>query len=677
MKLSTKVFGIISLLILLAVFIMGLGLYGLTEITDALNSYKRISDRILSIMSINIVVQKAHIAEKNLIIETDDEKIQTFANSPDFKDAPAAINALVDDIRKTVNSASSQTAKDLPDRLLAITKPFLDAIKVSADLSIQNTNTKAERVLWENIPILAEYMKTIASVRKDIDANSEEGDRNPEILAQKLYIADLREQRMIYQRDSRALLLSTTTPEQRIALEKDIRGAFDKMLELIRKAPDFFPGQPNVVSAMLTLERPINQMLANVNRMADLANQNTNNKAFAYSTTTVRKARLDLEATISQDIENTTKQLIGIGEDSQALETSLFWTMIIASVIGIAVAAVIAFLVVTGITRNLNRIIAELDNGSNEVTAAAAEISHSSQTLAEGATSQAASLEETSSALEEMASMTRQNADNSRRTSENTASTVKLIGEGAVAVQNMTSSMAEINESAEQIKRIIKTIEDIAFQTNLLALNAAVEAARAGEAGKGFAVVADEVRNLAQRSAQAARDTTTLIESTVTRIHTGSEIATKLDASFKEIQDGSNKVGELIKEITSATNEQAQGVDQVNTAVAQMDKVTQQNAASAEESASASEELSRQADMLKQMIEELVIIVSGAGGRNVSASASTASDPAKRQQPRGGKARPQRSLPVSGGSNRPAAGGGKKVMKPDEVIPLDDDFNEF
>jgi methyl-accepting chemotaxis protein len=239
----------------------------------------------------------------------------------------------------------------------------------------------------------------------------------------------------------------------------------------------------------------------------------------------------------------------------------------------------------------------------------------------------------------------------------------------------MTKAMEELSASAEKVGAIIKTIEGIAFQTNLLALNAAVEAARAGEAGKGFAVVADEVRNLAQRSAQAARDTATLIEGTVARVRNGSEIATALDADFKEIESGAKDVGRLIAEITSATNEQAQGVDQVNTAVAQMDKVTQQNAANAEESASASEELSAQAETLKEMVDSLVALVTGS---RKSTTAEVHAAVAPRQAKSFARRAPGRT-PTSV-ARLPAPSAPPKVMKPNEVIPLDgpgDDFKDF
>ena len=171
--------------------------------------------------------------------------------------------------------------------------------------------------------------------------------------------------------------------------------------------------------------------------------------------------------------------------------------------------------------------------------------------------------------------------------------------------------VSRLKVRSDEIGIVIQTIEDIADQTNLLALNAAVEAARAGEAGAGFAVVADEVRNLAMRAAEAAKNTSDLIEGTVLKISDGSELVTRTNEAFSEVTDSSTKVGELVSEISAASSEQAQGIEQVNTAVADMDKVTQQNAANAEESASASEEMSAQAEEIKGMVAGLVALVEG------------------------------------------------------------------
>jgi methyl-accepting chemotaxis protein len=206
-----------------------------------------------------------------------------------------------------------------------------------------------------------------------------------------------------------------------------------------------------------------------------------------------------------------------------------------------------------------------------------------SQSLSGAASQQAASIEETSSSLEEMAAMTKQNAGNADQANRLITVTSGLMGRANTSMGDLTSSMQEIARASEQTQRIVKTIDEIAFQTNLLALNAAVEAARAGEAGAGFAVVADEVRNLAMRAAEAARNTSGLIEDIVKKIQGGVSVVTATNQNFNEVTGNSNKVRELVEEIAAASNEQSQGIEQINQAVAEMNKVTQQNASGAEE----------------------------------------------------------------------------------------------
>ncbi len=344
--------------------------------------------------------------------------------------------------------------------------------------------------------------------------------------------------------------------------------------------------------------------------------------------------------------------------------------MIVGLVVALVIGVTVAIFITRSITGPINRIIDNLTESSSQVASASGQIATASQSLAEGSTEQAASLEETSSALEEMASMTRQNADNAGSANTMMSETKRQVDEGAAAVKNMAGAMDEINQASEEIGKIIKTIEEIAFQTNLLALNAAVEAARAGDAGKGFAVVADEVRNLAQRSAQAARDTSELIESTVARVKNGTEIVRQLEVSFGEVEESANKVAGLVAEISSASQEQAQGVDQVNTAVAQMDKVTQNNASNAEESASASEELSAQAEQMNSVVGNLIELVGGAGAAATRGN-GTHHVLAHQAQP---AAHPPAKRLAGPGHDASA-----KVAKPNQVIPLEDDedFGDF
>jgi methyl-accepting chemotaxis protein len=260
---------------------------------------------------------------------------------------------------------------------------------------------------------------------------------------------------------------------------------------------------------------------------------------------------------------------------------------------------------------NLDTALQQVAQGAEAVASASQQISAGSQSLAQGANEQASSLEEVSSSLEEMASMTKQNADNANQAKTLASEANGNAAQGKQAMARMSDAINKIKDSSDQTAKIVKTIDEIAMQTNLLALNAAVEAARAGEAGRGFAVVAEEVRNLAQRSAQAAKNTADMIAESVKNSEEGVKIATDVAKSFESIAGSNAKVDSLIAEIAAASQEQSQGIDQVNTAVAQMDKVTQLNAANSEESASAAEELSSQAEELQNMVAQFTLSNAG------------------------------------------------------------------
>ncbi|MEA3545512.1 MAG: methyl-accepting chemotaxis protein, partial [Thermodesulfobacteriota bacterium] len=252
---------------------------------------------------------------------------------------------------------------------------------------------------------------------------------------------------------------------------------------------------------------------------------------------------------------------------------------------------------------DLNDIMSQIQIAGNEISSASGEIADSSQALSQGATESAASLEEVSASLNQTSSQTALNAENAVQANSLSTEAKQAAEKGSAQMQEMVAAMVDINEEGQKISKIIKTIDEIAFQTNLLALNAAVEAARAGQHGKGFAVVAEEVRNLAGRSAKAAAETSELIERSVEKTTNGTTIAHQTAAALEGIVSGVSKVSDLVAEISAASNEQAQGISEINTGITQIDTVTQQNTASAEESAAAAEELSAQAAQLHSMLQ--------------------------------------------------------------------------
>lgn len=310
-----------------------------------------------------------------------------------------------------------------------------------------------------------------------------------------------------------------------------------------------------------------------------------------------------------------TKTIAGTTNASLTASTVI---MIIGLTIAVILGMALSFVIISSITKSINKIVGSLKTGAEQVYQASEQLSIASQSLAEGSSEQAAAIEETSSTLDETSSMVQQNTENTKQASVLSNNAKESAEKGNKEMEEMMTAMSEIKASSSQISKIIKVIDDIAFQTNILALNAAVEAAGAGDAGMGFAVVAEEVRNLAQRSAQAAKDTAEMIETSIVRADKGADIVGKVAHSLSEIREQAKKVNEIMNEITTASQEQSQGIFQINKAVNQMEQVTQSIASGAEESASSSEELSAQAESLMEIVSSLIELVDGAGAAKTS-----------------------------------------------------------
>jgi methyl-accepting chemotaxis protein len=336
--------------------------------------------------------------------------------------------------------------------------------------------------------------------------------------------------------------------------------------------------------------------------------------------------------------------------------------ILVAGAIFLVITLITVLWFARSIVMPINQIIEGLNEGSAQVASASNEVASSSQSLAEGASEQAASIEETSASMEEMASMTQKNAENAGQADSLMKEANIVVKDANESMGMLIGSMEDISKASEETSKIIKTIDEISFQTNLLALNAAVEAARAGEAGAGFAVVADEVRNLAMRAAEAAKNTALLIEGTVKKVNQGSELVTKTNAAFTQVSQSTGKVGDIVAEISEASNEQSKGIEQVNIAITEMDKVVQQNAANAEESASASEEMNAQAEQVKVYVGELVTVITG--GNDIQLGISSYQAAPSNYQAAPIKTRIKHQTRTN-------------KINPEKLIPFDDDFKDF
>ncbi len=356
-----------------------------------------------------------------------------------------------------------------------------------------------------------------------------------------------------------------------------------------------------------------------------------------------------------------------VKQRTEQTQIAILCICIAALVLGVFIAWLISRSIV-----GLLRLFADtLEDVAHQVTSASTQVSTASQSLAEGASEQAASLEETSASLEEMTSMVKRTADAAQQAKDLSAQTRVAADAGASDMQQMQQSMDAIKLSSSEVAKIVKNIDEIAFQTNILALNAAVEAARAGEAGAGFAVVADEVRNLAQRSATAAKETAEKIDDAIAKSNEGVRVSGKVSASLQEIITKARGVDTLVGEIATASREQAEGITQVNIAVTQMDKVTQSNAANAEESAAAAEQLSAQAASQNEAVNSLLSLI---GRPNSSRVENVRKEPLSGSRPHSVQtAQPAQRTP----SPAPPPTEPQSVNRQEIPMPAEDSFKNF
>ncbi len=528
-----------------------------------------------------------------------------------------------------------------------------EALQVANPIALQRDLFDIRGTLWKTIHALTLQLKQGATLQETDTLNTLLTDTQKDWLqtikvtspAMVKMLQDLQPANTAMMESLRKIQGNTTGGNANAAVEE-----FEKV---------FIPTAMKVIEGMRPLRAEAvkaNGLLEKLNQQGMVVCRASENKALGMLDNIVK-----INKTLAAD---TVKTSIEKAEFLKILSLA-------AMIVGVVAALALGILISRGINNTLRRIIEGLSAGANQVESASTQISQSSQQLAEGATEQASSLEESSSALEELASQARNNAESAEKAMELMNTAKKVIGETGHAMEQMVQTMSGIKESSGKISGIIKTIEEIAFQTNLLALNAAVEAARAGEHGKGFAVVAEEVRNLAQRSAVAARDTANLIQANVEQSNRGAEVVQKAAAGIKNTAENATQVAQFMETIDTASHEQAQGIDQINIAVAQMDKVTQQVAANAEESASASEELASQSHLLTSIVGELATMVGGAATQGAGRPTPTVALHGEHQ---GVPRRTKTPTPAPRlGHTQPGAG---RKSKAASAIPFDEDFTD-
>lgn len=587
LKLGTKIFGSFAVVLLMLLVVAYVGY----------NSINEIENRVSKADDVNRIVKdlfKIRQHEKNYIIRNDNRYVDEVNKN---------IKALKKQIKTTKdkfdNQANKQVMTDIAKSLSQYQKEFSDYVELEAE---------KDNAIVSMIKEARDLEKVSSSIRQD------QKNEYAKLLKTKSTEVDKKDK------------LDKADDANKI-IKMSLNARIEEKNYISRNEKAYVKKFDSIINNIISLARNLES------RFKDISNQAETGKliksATEYESTFLDyvnlnkkqdQARNEMEIAARAIVEKclsfrkTQKEMM-----IKTISISKI-LMLVISGIAIVVGSFLAFFITIGITKPINRISKVLANTSNQVSSASNQVSSSSLHLAEGATQQAAGLEETSASIEEMTAMAKSNAENANLANNITTDTLGMMDNANTSMNELINSMDDISKSSGEAVKIIKTIDEIAFQTNLLALNAAVEAARAGDAGAGFAVVAEEVRNLAMRATDAAKNTSVLLEDTVEKIKGGSSFVSETNANFKKVVDGSKKIGSLVGEISNASQEQSQGIIQLNAAVSEMDQVTQRTAAIAEESSSAAEELNAQASHVKEIVSELMAITVGINSDDIDSS---------------------------------------------------------
>jgi methyl-accepting chemotaxis protein len=458
--------------------------------------------------------------------------------------------------------------------------------------------------------MLIAVMSVVLSSLYSLESVGNELERSTGEIAQKLALAgNIKAGANGMRNGQRGILLN--------ALEKDARGLqntrkdyskrHQKVSDLIRELkPLETTEQGRALTAVL--EANVNQHAASFEQISRLCDVGKVEEAEAEYRARGAPAGAAMETTASSLMTLETESMQQSAASGKRKKVQAGWMAVLMSLFALATMGVLVW-VQRDICARLLSLAVHLGQGADQITGATGQLSSSSQSLAQGASEQAASLEETSEGTHRVRSITRQNANDSRTAADTMALVDSGVTEANRALDQMLSSMREITTSSSSISKIIRGIDEIAFHTNILALNAAVEAARAGEAGMGFAVVAEAVRTLAQRCAQAARDTAALIEDSIAKSNDGSKKLDLVSATIHSITDSAGKVMALMADLKAASQEQSKSIDGIAQSLGQIEQVTQRSAANAEETAAVSEEMAAQAQTFRGIVDELETMV--------------------------------------------------------------------
>ncbi|SDU61901.1 methyl-accepting chemotaxis protein [Desulfobacula phenolica] len=585
MKLGTKIMGLAGLLIILCGLVAYAGYYTNTSVVDRVHIADDVNQMVKIMLETRRHEKNYIIREKTTYVEKVNENIkdlkqQILSTKEEFTDLENKNK--MDDILSQVNHYEQGFS----------TYVGLNG-KIQKLISVDDKMVQSARLMEKNAA-------EIHRIQREQYYQLQKDGASAEILNSRLKWAD--DTNLIIQN-----LLQCRRQEKNFLLREDTV-SIDKVSKFSKKIIELAENLKSVVQSDESKQK-INSIINSFEIYKTAFDNVVHCKEQQVSATDQMVASARAVQKICSDTRANQKAKM----NDQISFTGIFLGLTTLAAAGLGIF--LSFFITRGITRYLSQIIENLETGSQQVSAASSQISSASQSLAEGSTEQAASIEETSASLEQISSMVKQNSENSGLTNNIMQEVSKEVKQASVSMGQLTQSIDEISKASEETSKIVKTIDEIAFQTNLLALNAAVEAARAGDAGAGFAVVADEVRNLAMRAADAAKNTTDLIEDITNKINIGSGMVVSNNESFSRVAKSSIKASELVNEITAASKEQSEGIEQLNIAVTEVDKVIQQNAATAEESASTSEELNAQAEQMKYLVHELVIVVNGSKNR--------------------------------------------------------------